>query len=117
MGRYENILILSPDCTKEEEDDLLNRIRANFGKTGATIIKEDDWSIRRLAYPIKKKDKGHYFFFLLDMDESNLGALSKFYKNIDSILRHMVVRVDDNEKGPDKAPDHVLFDELEGEFS
>jgi len=54
VGRYENILILSPDCTKGEEEDLLNRIRANFAKTGATIIKEDDWSIRRLAYPKKK---------------------------------------------------------------
>ncbi|HNQ62762.1 MAG TPA: 30S ribosomal protein S6 [Syntrophorhabdaceae bacterium] len=117
MGRYENILILSPDCTKGEEEDLLNRIRANFAKTGATIIKEDDWSIRRLAYPIRKKDKGHYFFFLLDMDEAGLGAIGKFYKNIDFILRHMMVRVDDNEKGPDKAPDHVLFDELESEFS
>jgi len=117
VGRYENIIILSPDCSKEEEEELLSRIRANFEKTGASIIKEDDWSIRKLAYPIKKKDKGHYFFFLLEMDESNLTAIGKFYKNIDPILRHMVVKVDDKEKGPDKPPEHVLFDELEGEFS
>ena len=117
MGRYENIIIVSPDCTNEEEEELLNRIKAYMEKSGATIIKLDDWSIRKLAYPIKKKDKGHYFFFLLEMDESNLVGISKFYKNIDPILRHMMVRVDDKEKGPDKPPDHVLFDELEGEFS
>jgi len=116
VGRYENILIISPDCTKEEEEELLNRVRANLQKSGATIIKLDDWSIRKLAYPIKKKDKGHYFFLLLEMDGANLSGISKFYKNIDPILRHMVVRVDDKEKGPDKPPDHVLFDELEGEF-
>lgn len=117
MGRYENILIINPDCTKEEEEELLGRVRANLEKTGATILRLDDWSIRKLAYPIKKKDKGHYFFLLLEMNEDSLPGISKFYKNIDPILRHMVVRVDDKEKGLDKPPDHVLFDELEGEFS
>jgi len=116
VGRYENILIISTDCTTEEEEELLKRVRANLEKSGATIIKFDDWSIRKLAYPIKKKDKGHYFFILLEMEEANISAINKFYKNIDPILRHMMVRVDDKEKGPDKPPDHVVFDELEGEF-
>lgn len=116
MGRYENIIIVNPDCTKEEEEDLLNRARANLEKSGANIIKLDDWGIRKLAYPIKKKDRGHYFFLLLDMEESSLVGMAKFYKNVDPIIRHMFARVDDNEKGPDKPPEHVVFDELEGEF-
>ncbi len=64
MGRYENIIVINPDCTKEEEEDLLKRIAANMEKFGANIIKVDDWAVRKLAYPIKKKDKGHYFFYL-----------------------------------------------------
>ncbi len=117
MGRYENIIVINPDCTKEEEEDLLKRITANIEKFGASIIKVDDWSVRKLAYPIKKKDKGHYFFFLLDMAEENVASLNKFYRTVDLILRHMFVAVTESNKGLEKPPEPVVFDELEGEFA
>jgi len=116
VGRYENIVVINPDCTKEEEEDLLKRIKGNIEKSGATIIKVDDWAVRKLAYPIKKKDRGHYFFFLLDMDEGGVTGLDKFYRNLDLILRYIFVSVDEKEKGLEKPPDQVVFDELEGEF-
>jgi len=117
VGRYENIIVISPDCTKEEEEELLKRIRANLEKFGSTILRMDDWAVRKLAYPIKKKEKGHYFFLLLEADEANMANINKFYKTLDMVLRHMLVRVDDKQNGLEKPPDHVVFDELEGEFS
>lgn len=114
MGRYENIIVINPDCTKEEEEDLLKRITANIEKFGA-IVKIDDWAVRKLAYPIKKKDRGHYFFFLLEMAEENVAPLNKFYRTVDLILRHMFVAVTEANKGPEKPPEAVVFDELEGE--
>ncbi|MBA4391370.1 MAG: 30S ribosomal protein S6 [Syntrophus sp. (in: bacteria)] len=117
MGRYENIVVLSPDITKEEEEELLKRIQGNLEKAGANIIRLDDWAVRRLAYPIKKKDRGHYIFFLLDMDEGNVAGMSKFYRTLDPVLRHMFVSVDAKNEGPKKPPDQVSFDEMEGEYS
>jgi small subunit ribosomal protein S6 len=116
VGRYENIVVLSPDLAKEEEDDLMKRIQGNLDKAGAAIVKLDDWAVRKLAYPIKKKDRGHYFFFLLDMDEGAVAPMAKFYRTLDPVLRHMFVVVDDASEGPKKPPDAVVFDELEGEF-
>jgi len=117
VGRYENVVIINPDCSKEEEEELLRRIKATMEKAGVSIIKEDDWAVRKLAYPIKKKDRGHYFFFLLDMDTKNVTGLNRYYRSLDNVLRHLFVRVNEKEKGPEKAPDHVVFDELEGEFA
>jgi small subunit ribosomal protein S6 len=117
VGRYENVFVINPDCTKEEEEELLKRIQANLEKFGSTIVRQDDWGIRKLAYHIRKKDKGHYFFLLIDVDEANIVNIDKFYKNLDLLLRHMLVRVADDAKGLEKSPDHVLFDELESEFS
>ena len=116
MRRYENIVIISPDCKKEEEDELLSRIKTGLEKAGANVIRMDDWGVRRFAYPIRRNDKGHYLFFLLDMDENGVGTLNRFYKNIDLILRHMIVGVDEKYLGPEKPPEQVVFDELEGEF-
>ena len=117
MGRYENIIVINPDCTKEEEEDLLKRITTNMEKFGANVIKVDDWAVRKLAYPIKKKDKGHYFFFLLDMAEENVTSLNKFYRNVDLILRNMFVAVTETNKGLEKPPEPVVFAELEGELA
>ena len=115
MRRYENILILAPDCTKEEEEDLVRRVQGNVEKLGAELLKVDDWGVRKLAYHIKKKDRGHYFFLLLSMDEAAVVALDKFYHTMDLILRHLFVVVDEKEKGLESPPDAVVFDELEGE--
>jgi len=34
VRRYENIVIISPDCKKEEEDELLSRIKAGLKRQG-----------------------------------------------------------------------------------
>ena len=115
MRRYENIVIVAPDITKEEEEDLLKRIQGNVEKLGAEVVRVDDWGLRKLAYPIKRRDKGHYFFQLLNMDEGAVATLDKFYRTMDPILRHLFVVVDEKEKGLERPPDQVVFDELEGE--
>jgi small subunit ribosomal protein S6 len=117
VARYENIIVINPDCSKEEEDELLKRIATNIEKTGAVVVKLDDWGVRKLAYPIKKKDRGHYFFYVLDMAEDKVAGLGKFYRTVDNILRHMFVVVDVAKKVPEKAPDQVVFGEPESEFS
>ncbi len=117
MARYENIIVINPDVSKEEEEELLKRIASNIERAGAVIAKLDDWGVRKLAYPIKKKDRGHYFFYLLDMPEEKVAGLGKFYRTVDNILRHMFVVVDMTKKVTEKVPDQVIFDELEGEFS
>lgn len=115
MRRYENIIIISPDCTKEEEEEVLKRIQGSLEKVGAETIKIDDWGVRKLAYPIKKKDRGHYYFFLLNMDEGSIATVDRFYRTVDLILRHMFVVVDEKDRGLEKPPEQVVFDELEGE--
>ena len=115
MRRYENILIVSPDCSKEEEEELFRRVQANIEKQGGQVLRTDDWAVRRLAYPIKKKDKGHYFFMLLSLEEGSIVVLDKFYRTVDLILRHLFVVVDEKEKVLEKPPEQVVFDELEGE--
>ncbi|HEY3275412.1 MAG TPA: 30S ribosomal protein S6 [Syntrophorhabdaceae bacterium] len=117
MARYENIIVINPDFSKEEEDELLKRITTNMEKASATVAKLDDWGVRKLAYPIKKKDRGHYFFYLLDMPEQKVAGLGKFYRTVDGILRHMFVVIDEAKKVPEKAPDQVIFDDGEGDVS
>ena len=115
MKLYENIVIVAADCSGEEQEEVLKRVQGSLERFGAEIVKVDDWGVRKLAYPIKGKDKGHYFFYLLNMEEGAVVGLEKFYRTMDLILRHMFVVADEKSKGLEKPPDQVLFSEIEGE--
>jgi small subunit ribosomal protein S6 len=112
---YENIVIVAADCTVDEQEEVLKRVQGSLERFGAEIVKVDDWGVRKLAYPIKGRDKGHYFFYLVNMEQGAVVGLDKFYRTMDLILRHMFVVADEKSKGLEKPPDQVLFSEIEGE--
>jgi small subunit ribosomal protein S6 len=114
---YENIVIVAADCSAEEQEEVLKRVQGSLERFGAEIVRVDDWGVRKLAYPIKGRDKGHYFFYLINMEQGAVVGLDKFYRTMDLILRHMFVVADEKSKGIEKAPDQVLFSEVEGETS
>jgi small subunit ribosomal protein S6 len=116
MRTYENILILDPDYASEEQE-ILKRITANIQRLGGRIVRFDDWSQRKLAYSIRKKDKGHYFYIVLEMENEKVPALDKFYRTYEPVLRHMLVRIDRKKKPMERPPEQVIFDEFEGEYA
>ena len=115
MRLYENILIVAADCSPEEQEEVLKRVQGALERFGAEIVRIDDWGVRKLAYPIKGKDKGHYFFYLVNMEQGAVVGLDKLYRTMDLILRHMFVVADEKSKGPEKPPEQVLFSEAENE--
>jgi small subunit ribosomal protein S6 len=101
MRTYEVLFILSPQVPEEEATALSNEFRGIAEKTGATLKNEEAWGRRRLAYPIQKFNEGNYHLFVFESDGS-LAELDRRMKNSDRILRHMIVRTDEDLKRADK---------------
>jgi small subunit ribosomal protein S6 len=101
MRTYEVLFILSPQVPEEEATALTTEFRGVAEKTGATLKNEEAWGRRRLAYPIQKFTEGNYHLFVFESDGS-LAELDRRMKNSDRILRHMIVRTDEDLKRADK---------------
>jgi small subunit ribosomal protein S6 len=101
MRTYEVLFILSPQVAEEEATSLITDFRSIAEKTGATLKNEEAWGRRRLAYPIHKFNEGNYHLFVFESDGS-LAELDRRMKNSDRILRHMIVRTDEDLKRADK---------------
>ena len=101
MRTYEVLFILSPQVPEEEATALHTEFRGIAEKTGATLKNEEAWGRRRLAYPIQKFTEGNYHLFVFE-SESSLAELDRRMKNSDRILRHMIVRTDEDLKRADK---------------
>ena len=101
MRTYEVLFILSPQVTEEETTTLINDFKGIAANIGATLKSEDAWGRRRLAYPIQKFNEGIYHLFVLESDTS-LSELDRRMKNVDRVLRHVIVRTDLEQKRADK---------------
>ena len=101
MRTYEVLFILSPQVTEEEATTLISDFKAIAEKNGATLKNEEAWGRRRLAYPIQKSNEGIYHLFVLE-SESSLSELDRRMKNVDRVLRHVIVRTDLEHKRAEK---------------
>jgi small subunit ribosomal protein S6 len=101
MRTYEVLFVLSPQIAEEEATSLISEFRTVAEKTGAALKNEEAWGRRRFAYPIQKFTEGIYHFFVFESDAS-LGELDRRMKNSDKVLRHLIVRTDEDLKRADK---------------
>ena len=63
MRRYESVIILDPDLPDDDIRAFTDRYTELIKSYGGDIIKVDDWGLKKLAYLVKKREKGRYVFF------------------------------------------------------
>jgi small subunit ribosomal protein S6 len=63
----------------------------------------DNIGIRNLAYPIQKKNEGHYVLFEIDGTGQEIAELERRMRVNDLIMRYITVRVDEDRKKADKV--------------
>src|SRR3954451_21831474 len=101
MKSYEVLVMLCPQVAEEEATTLVSDFKKVAESTGALLKNEEAWGRRRLAYPIHKFNEGNYHLFVFESNAS-LAELDRRMKNNDRVLRHMIVRTDEDLKRADK---------------
>jgi small subunit ribosomal protein S6 len=101
MRTYEVLFILSPQVPEEEATTLVTEFKRVAESQGATLKNEEAWGRRRLAYPIHKSNEGIYHLLVYET-VGGLSELDRRMKNSDRVLRHMIVRTDEDLKRADK---------------
>ncbi len=67
-----------------------------------TIIKEEDLGIRNLAYTIKKKEKGFYFYVHVDFPAHAVKELNHDIRLNENILKYMCLILKEKKQKPPK---------------
>lgn len=93
--QYELVYIASPDATEDQLTELQTLVEGIITKANGTIEKTDVWGRRRLAYQIGRHKEGHYVVLLFSFDGELVKELDRRLKVNDTIIRHLVVRVDE----------------------
>jgi small subunit ribosomal protein S6 len=95
LNDYEVALIIRPEVEEEAQEALIERLSEILTSEGGQVANVEKWGQRRLAYPINKVNEGHYYFIQGKFAPSVLPELERNIRLSESILRHMVLRMDD----------------------
>jgi small subunit ribosomal protein S6 len=93
MNFYENILILSPDLDDKELESAVERVKNIVIKSGGEILKSENWGRRKLAYNLKKQDKGVYYLLVFKSPPEVVSEIERLYKVFDSLLKFLVIKL------------------------
>ena len=102
--KYELVYVVSPDSTEEQVNDLHAQIEAIVTRMGGTIDKTENWGRRKLAYVIGRHKEGTYVLEVISGSGDIMKEIDRRLKVIpDVVIRHLVVRVDEDEKVVERA--------------
>jgi small subunit ribosomal protein S6 len=93
--QYELVYIVSPDATEQDVTDLHAQIEAIVTRYQGEMVKTDIWGRRRLAFRIGKHREGTYVLEVFKGTGELTKELDRRLKVIDSVIRHLIVRVDE----------------------
>ncbi len=94
IQNYEMMLVFTPVLAEEDFKSAQKKFTTFIQENGGTIVHENAWGLRSLAYPIQKKTTGLYFV-LEYTAPTDLNAKLEIQLNRDeTIMRHMINHLD-----------------------
>ena len=96
MREFDTTFIVQPEISEEGREALIVKLRGVLERSGATPLEVDDMGKKKLAYEIKKFQKGHYLsLFYLDKGQV-VSEIERALRLDESILRFLTVRREDS---------------------
>jgi small subunit ribosomal protein S6 len=94
MREYDTTLIVQPEITEEARETLIARLRGILERAGAVPLEVEDMGKRKLAYEIRRFQKGHYLSLFYADSGKAVADLERALRLDESILRFLTVRQD-----------------------
>jgi small subunit ribosomal protein S6 len=95
VRQYELVYILSPDATEQDVADLHTQVESIIARYQGELVKTENWGRRKLAFRIGKHREGTYVLEVFKGTGELTKELDRRLKVIDSVIRHLCVRVDE----------------------
>lgn len=95
MRHYETLFIINPDLSEEDTAAVVEKFSAILTDRGSVMVKVDLWGRRRLAYQVKKFNKGYYVLFEYGATPEAVAEMERLFKIDESVIRYLTVKKND----------------------
>ena len=100
MPLYEHVMIARQDLSNTQAEALIEHFGAILADNGGTLVDNEYWGVKTMAYKINKNRKGHYAFLRTDAPASAVQEMERLMRLHDDVMRVLTIKVDAHEEGP-----------------
>jgi len=94
INQYETVFILTPVLSDVQMKEAVSKFRQVLTDNGAEVINEEDWGLRKLAYPIQNKSTGFYTLLEFKAPGELVAKLETEYRRDERVIRFLTFRLD-----------------------
>ena len=94
MNRYETVFILTPVLSEEQAAETVDKFKKFLKGKGASIKHEENWGLRKLAYPIQKKTTGFYYLMEFEAPGEAITPFETEFRRDERVLRFLTTAMD-----------------------
>ncbi len=94
LNQYETVFITTPVLSESQMKETVDKFKKTLTDNGSEIVHEENWGLRKLAYPIQKKSTGFYYLIEFRAEGTIIQKLETEFKRDERIIRFLVVGLD-----------------------
>jgi len=94
FNQYETVFIATPVLSDAQFKEVVSKFSGLITANKAELINEEDWGLKKLAYPIQKKSTGFYHLIEFKSDPSFIEKLETEFRRDERIIRFLTFKLD-----------------------
>ena len=94
MNNYETVFIMTPVLSDEQMRETVKKFTKTLKNHKAKIGNEEYWGLKKLKYPIQKKNTGFYYFIEFEAEGATITDLEILFKRDERVMRWLTIRLD-----------------------
>ena len=92
--RYEVVFIMTPVLSDSQIKDTVKKYKKLLKDGSASVIHEENWGLKKLAYPIQKKSTGFYYLIEFEAEGSLIDSFEVAFTRDERVIRFLTSRMD-----------------------
>ena len=94
FNQYETVFIATPVLSENQMKEAVQKFKKIITDSEGEIIHEENWGLKKLAYPIQKKSTGFYYLIEFRAQGELVDKLEVQYRRDERIIRFLTFRMD-----------------------
>ncbi len=94
LKQYETVFIATPVLSDAQMKEAVAKYLDLIKDNGGEVVYEQDWGLRKLAYPIQKKTTGFYHLIEFKAEPAFISKLETQYRRDERIIRFLTFAMD-----------------------
>lgn len=94
LKNYETVFILTPVLSEAQMKDAAEKFKNVLTEHGAEIINNENWGLKKLAYPIQQKSTGYFNLIEFTSETEVIENLELEYRRDEKVMRFLTTALD-----------------------